>query len=94
MYGDSKYLSADLDFFYKMIVNFNLKGISTKKDEILGKFNKGGFASKVNYIDHLKDLNKIRIDNKQYKFFVLFLYLIKIIKKPIKFLKAYKNKKF
>ena len=91
---NTKYLSADLDFFYKMIVNFNLKGISTKKDEILGKFSKGGFASKVNYIDHLRDLNQIRIDNNQNKFFVLLLYLIKIIKKPIKFLKAYKDKKF
>ena len=91
---NTKYLSADLDFFYKMIVNFNLKGISTKKDEILGKFNKGGFASKVNYIDHLRDLNQIRIDNNQNKFFVLLLYLIKIIKKPIKFLRGYKNKKF
>ena len=90
---NTKYLSADLDFFYKMIVNFNLKGISTKKDEILGKFNKGGFASKVNYIEHLKDLNKIRIDNKQNKFFVLFLYFIKIFKKPYKFFIAYVNMK-
>ena len=91
---NTKYLSSDLDFFYKMIVNFNLKGIATKKDEIMGEFNKGGFASTVNYIDHLKDLNKIRIDNQQNKFLVLFLYLFKIIKRPIKFLKAYKDKKF
>ena len=91
---NTEYLSADLDFFYKMIVNFNLKGVSTKKDEIMGKFSKGGFASKVNYIDHLRDLNRIRIDNNQNKFFVLLLYLIKIIKKPIKFLRGYKNKKF
>ena len=91
---NTKYLSSDLDFFYKMIVNFNLKGIATKKDEIMGEFKKGGFASTVNYIDHLKDLNKIRIDNHQNKFLVLFLYLFKIIKRPIKFLKAYKDKKF
>ena len=90
---NTEYLSSDLDFFYKMIVNFNLKGIATKKDEIMGEFGKGGFASTVNYIDHLRDLNKIRIDNNQNKFFVMFLYLIKIIKKPIKFLKEYKNKK-
>ena len=91
---NTKYLSSDLDFFYKMIVNFNLKGIATKKNEIIGEFKKGGFASTVNYIDHLKDLNKIRIDNHQNKFLVLFLYLFKIIKRPIKFLKAYKDKKF
>tara|TARA_B100000965_G_scaffold339520_1_gene307216 strand:+ start:397 stop:1146 length:750 start_codon:yes stop_codon:yes gene_type:complete len=87
-----KYLSADLNFFYKMIVNFKLKGIATKKDEILGEFGKGGFSSNINYIEHLKDLNQIRIDNGQNKFFVLFLYLIKIIKKPVKFLNAYFKK--
>ena len=54
-----------------MIVNFNLKGVSTKKDEILGKFSKGGFASKVNYIDHLKDLNRIK--GKVYRFFTMLL---------------------
>ena len=89
---NSNYLSADLDFFYKMITNFNLKGLPTKKNEILGEFKKGGFSSKVNYIDHLKDLNKIRIDNNQSKFFVMFLYLIKIVKKPLKFLNAYIKK--
>ncbi len=87
-----KYLSADLDFFYKMIVNFNLKGISTKKNEVLGTFSKGGYSSKINYIDHLKDLNSIRIDNNQNKILVKLLYFIKIIKKPIKFLKAKTNK--
>ena len=86
---NQKYLSSDLDFFYRMIVNFKLKGISTKKDEILGEFSKGGFSSNINYITHLKDLNRIRIDNKQSKIFVYLLYLIKIIKKPIKFFKAY-----
>lgn len=87
-----KYLSADLNFFYKMIINFKLKGIATKKEEILGEFGKGGFSSNINYIEHLKDLNQIRIDNGQNKFFVLFLYLIKIIKKPVKFLNAYFKK--
>ena len=83
---NAKYLSADLDFFYKMIVNFKLRGKSTKKEEILGEFGKGGFSSKINYMEHLKDLNQIRIDNNQNKLFVYFLYFIKIIKKPIKFI--------
>ena len=83
-----KYLSADLDFFYKMINNFKMKGMASKKNEIFGKFTKGGFASKVNYIDHLIDLNKIRIDNHQNIIFVYFLFLIKILKKPLKFLRS------
>lgn len=87
-YYNQKYLSADLDFFYKMIVNEKFKGMSTKKNEIMGKFASGGFSSRVNYIEHLKDLNQIRLDNKQNKYFVYFLYLVKILKKPMKFLKA------
>ena len=85
---NSKYLSADLNFFYKMINKYKLKGMATKKNEIFGKFNKGGFSSQVNYVDHLIDLNRIRIDNNQNIFFVYIIFLIKIIKKPIKFLKA------
>ena len=90
-YYNTKFLSADLDFFYRMIVKFKLKGISTKKNEILGKFSKGGFSSKINYLTHLKDLNNIRIENGQNKYFVFFLYILKILKKPIKFLRAIKK---
>ena len=85
---NEKFLSADLDFFYKMIKTFKLKGKSTKKEEVLGKFESGGFSSKINYIEHLKDLNNIRINNNQNKFFVYCIYVFKILKKPIKFLKA------
>jgi len=85
---NKKYLSADLDLFYKMIVKFKLRGMGSKKDEIFGKFTKGGFSSKINYVDHLLDLNKIRIDNKQNSIIVYFLFFIKIIKKPIKFVKG------
>jgi hypothetical protein len=69
-----------------------LKGMSSKKEEVFGKFTKGGFSSKINYIDHLIDLNKIRIDNKQNPIIVYFLFFIKIIKKPIKFIKGIFNK--
>ena len=88
---DQKFLSADLDFFLKMIKKFKLNGISSKKSEVFGKFEKGGFSSKVNYIQHLKDLNYIRLNNSQNIFFVYFLFLIKILKKPIKFIKAIKK---
>ena len=87
-YYNQNFLSSDLDFFYKMIVNHKLVGMSTKKNEILGEFEKGGFSSKVNYIKHLKDLNKIRIANNQSSIFVYLLYIFKIIKRPIKFIKS------
>ena len=64
---DTRYLSADLDFFYKLIAKYKMTGISSMKNEIFGKFGSGGFSSKINFIDHLMDLNKIRINNKQNK---------------------------
>ena len=72
-----------------MIVKFRLKGISTKKNEVIGEFSKGGFSSKINYLTHLKDLNDIRIQNGQNKYFVNFLYIVKILKKPIKYIRGY-----
>ena len=85
---NSKYFSADLDIFYKIIVKHKMKGIASKKIEIFGEFARGGYSSKINYIDHLFDLNQIRIDNGQNKYLVYALFLIKIIKKPLKFLKS------
>ena len=90
-YYNSGFLSADLDFFYKMIVNYKLKGMATKKNEVLGSFEIGGFSSKINYRVHLKDLNNIRIHNNQSKFFVYLIFLFKIFKKPMKFLKSLKK---
>ena len=42
---NSKYLSADLDLFYKMIVNFKLKGIATKKNAETDNLRLFDFAS-------------------------------------------------
>lgn len=85
---NTKYFSADLDFFYKMIVKFKLKGVATKKNEVLGKFQSGGFSSKVNFLDHLKDLNKIRIDNGQNIYYVKLIFFYKIIKNFKKIFKS------
>ena len=78
---------AEKDFLKNNLVIINSpSGQST--GSILGKFEKGGFSSKVNYVDHLKDLNQIRLNNNLNIFLVYFLFVIKILKKPIKFIKA------
>jgi hypothetical protein len=60
-------LSSDYDYFYRMIVKHNLKGVATKKNEIFGIFRRGGFSSSVNFFDHLIECTRIRLDNKQNK---------------------------
>ena len=62
---------------YRMIVHKKLKGIATKKNEIFGIFRRGGFSSKINYLDHVIETIKIRKDNGQPK---LLVYLITLIK--------------
>jgi glycosyltransferase involved in cell wall biosynthesis len=84
---NTKFLSADLDLFYRMIIKHKLVGTASKRGEIFGKFRTGGFSSKIKYIDHLKDLNQIRINNNQNKIFVYMLFLYKIIKNFKKILK-------
>ena len=63
-----------------MIVKERFKGVSTKKDEILGKFRAGGLSSRIRYFDFLTENNKIRINNGQNKFFVYTIFLLRIIR--------------
>ena len=72
--------SADYDLFYRMIVKKNYIGLSTKKDEILGKFRSGGLSSKIRYLDFLKENNKIRINNGQNRFIVYIIFLLRLIR--------------
>ena len=69
--------SADYDYFYRMIIKHRLKGIGTKKSEVFGVFNRGGFSSQVNFFDHMCECTKIRLDNRQNKLVVLISFIIK-----------------
>ena len=72
--------SADYDYFYRMIVHHKLKGISTKKNELVGIFRRGGFSSKVPFFDHFMETIKIRLNNRQNKIVVLMILILKFIK--------------
>ena len=72
-------LSADYDYFYRMIVKHKLKGIGTKKDELFGIFRRGGWSSKQDFFKHVVECTKIRLDNGQNKLMVLLTFIIKFI---------------
>tara|TARA_Y100000590_G_C15065045_1_gene767848 strand:- start:375 stop:581 length:207 start_codon:yes stop_codon:yes gene_type:complete len=63
-----------------MIIKHKLKGIGTKKDELFGVFNRGGFSSKINFFDHMTECTKIRLDNGQNKLIVLLTVIFKFLK--------------
>jgi glycosyltransferase involved in cell wall biosynthesis len=78
---DTKYkYSADYDLFYRMIVKKKFKGMSTKKEEILGKFRTGGLSSRIKYLDFLRENNKIRINNGQNIIIVYLIFLLRILR--------------
>ena len=78
---DTQYkFSSDYDLFYRMIVKKKMNGISTKKDEILGKFRQGGLSSRIKYLDFLRENNKIRINNGQNILFVYLIFILRLIR--------------
>ncbi len=81
-YYNLKYkISADYDLFYKMIIKYKMKGISSKKDELIGIWKTGeSYSSKWKFIDHLSEETLIRMDNKQNILFIFFIYFIHYLK--------------
>jgi glycosyltransferase involved in cell wall biosynthesis len=72
--------SSDYDLFYRMIVHLKLKGMATKKEEILGKFRSGGISSNLSYLEYLKENTRIRIDNGQNIIFVYLIFLARFLR--------------
>ena len=87
-YYNTKYkYHADYDYFFRMIVKKKLSGISTKKNEIVGIFRRGGFSSTIHYRKLFFEEMKIRYDNGQNLFLLLFIAVYKIIKNFTKIIK-------
>ena len=72
--------SADYDLFIRMIKRHNLKGMSSKKYEIFGRFRSGGVSSRIKFLDYLRECNKIRLDNGQNIIVVYIIFILRIIK--------------
>ena len=73
--------SADYDLFYRMIVQKKMKGIGTKRNEVIGYFRPGGISDKIKYIEYLNENTRIRLDNKQNYFFVMLIHLMRYLKR-------------
>ena len=71
----------------RMIKKYKLKGMSTKKNEIFGRFRPGGLSSRINFLDYLRECNKIRLNNGQNLIKVYLIFLLRILKNLRKILK-------
>ena len=78
---DTRYkYHADYDYFYRMIVKLKLKGIATKKEELIGIFRRGGFSSKISFYDRFAEEIKIRLNHKQNKILILIILIYKFLR--------------
>ena len=71
---------ADYDYFYRLIVKNKMKGISTKKNEVVGIFRRGGFSSKISFWKKLKEDIRIRYDNGQNIFLLILIFSNKFLR--------------
>ena len=71
---------ADWDYFYRMIKIHKLKGIGTEKDEIFGKFRRGGFSSKIKFIESILETIDIRKKYGQNILLIFFISTFRFIK--------------
>lgn len=71
---------ADYDYFYRMIVKNKMRGIATKKEEIVGIFRRGGFSSTIKFWDSFLEEIKIRYDNKQNILIIAVIFFYKFLR--------------
>ena len=81
LYNTNYDYCSDYDLFYRLFKNKRFKGMSTKKNEVFGKFNMHGMSSKVPFYKSYYYEMKIRYNNGQKLIYLIFLYPIKILNK-------------
>ena len=87
--------SSDYDLFYKMIKKYKMNGLPTKKNEIIGHFQLGGFSQQVTLLEHIIEETRIRYHNNQNKLIVLIIMILRLIKNfyKLNIIKYFKNEK-
>ena len=71
---------ADYDYLYRMIAKMKMKGMATKKNEVVGIFRRGGYSSTIPYKKLFFEEIKIRYNNNQNLFLLLIIIIYKVIK--------------
>ena len=72
LYNTNYDYCSDYDLFYRLFKNKRFKGMSTKKNEVFGKFNMHGMSSKVPFYKSYYYEMKIRYNNGQNLIYLIF----------------------
>ena len=78
-------VQADYDLLYRLIVKKKFKGISTRGKEIFGDLGRSGFSKKHSFFKLLFNELRIRFNNGQNIFILIYIFLGRSIKKFISF---------
>ena len=71
---------ADYDYFYRLIALKKMRGIATKKSELVGIFRRGGFSSQISFYKKLKEEIRIRYDHGQNIFLLILIFCNKFLR--------------
>lgn len=73
--------SSDYDFLYRVIVKNKMQGIHTKAHEIFGDLGDSGISSRINLFKNIMNEIKIRFDNGQNIFELIYIFFGRLIMK-------------
>ena len=76
--------SSDYDFLYRVIVKNKMRGVNTKAHEIFGDLGKSGISSKSNFLITIINEIKIRFNNGQNIFELMYIFFGRSIMKIFK----------
>ena len=91
LYNTKYKISADYDLIYRLIVKEKMIGIATKGDEVFGSFGEVGISSGYSFFQRLFSELKIRYDNKQNIFIILFIFFGRCYKQILKYILNFKK---
>ncbi len=80
MFNTKYKISADYDLYMRLILKNKILGSSTKKNDLIGIVESGGYSSKVPFYKHLKEETKIRLNNGQNFILVMVIFFNAIFK--------------
>jgi len=84
LYNTKYKMSADYDLIYRMIVKYNMKGVTTKGNEIFGSFGEVGVSKNYNFFQRMWAEMRIRYDNNQNPLIILFIFFGRCYKELFK----------
>ena len=84
LYNTKYKINADYDLIYRMIVKYNMKGVTTKGNEIFGSFGDTGVSKSYSFFQRLLSEIRIRYDNNQNLLIILFIFFGRCYKELFK----------